>query len=272
MSNNKTLGKRSSHLLSSLYERGKVIFTIDDVSEITGLKYFSAGRLISELTKRKIISTLKKGKHIIIPREVGNIKRYLGNYYVAAREIINASDYYVGFYSAMHFRGMLTHPVNRVHIVAPKRQRVPKKLKGGMKIINVNQKYIWGITDEWVTKTEKVRFSNLEKTIVDSLAYPKYCGGITEIAGGIWITRDSIEFKKLYDYVNKFNRYVIGKRLGYILEILNLDEAIRKKLKKFVNKRYDLLDPQLPKNSINRNNWRLIDNVGKKEIKRIIEH
>ena len=78
MAASRTLGKTSAKLISSLYDQNKLIFTIKDVSTITGLDYFSAGRFISELKKRKIISTLKKVKNIIIPQELETIDNLLG--------------------------------------------------------------------------------------------------------------------------------------------------------------------------------------------------
>ncbi|HBY57292.1 MAG TPA: hypothetical protein DEG96_05465 [Candidatus Atribacteria bacterium] len=118
---------------------------------------------------------------------------------------------------------------------------------------------------------EKIRISNIEKTIIDCLTYPRYCGGITEIAKGIWIVKDKLDYKTLLNYVNRQNKNVVAKRLGYLLELLNIgDSNIILGLKKYVRDRYDLFDPTLSVKRIDRNSWRLIDNVGQKQIKNII--
>ncbi|MCK4308814.1 MAG: hypothetical protein KAW42_02435, partial [Candidatus Atribacteria bacterium] len=63
----------------------------------------------------------------------------------------------------------------------------------------------------------------------------------------------------------------VAKRLGYLLELLNIgDSNIILELKKYVKDRYDLFDPTLSIKRINKNSWRLIDNVGQKQIKNII--
>ena len=130
---------------------------------------------------------------------------------------------------------------------------------------------IWGIKEEWINSKEKIRISDIEKTIIDCLTYPQYCGGITEIAKGIWLAKDKLDYKTLLSYADKCNKNVVAKRLGYLLELLNIgDSNILLELKKYVKDRYDLFDPTLSIKRINKNSWRLIDNVGQKQIKNII--
>jgi predicted transcriptional regulator of viral defense system len=99
MKNLKTLGPVSANLISSLFDKGKTIFTVSDVKEITGLKDDWATALTYKLIKRNIIARLKPGKYIIIPQELGKQSYYIGNWYVAAREIVKSPDYYISHYT-----------------------------------------------------------------------------------------------------------------------------------------------------------------------------
>lgn len=38
-------------------------------------------------------------------------------------------------------------------------------------------KDLFGITEMWVDKSEKIRVSDLERTLLDGLKQPAYCGG-----------------------------------------------------------------------------------------------
>ena len=269
----RTLGKVSAYLISKLYEENKPIFTIRDAQRILNKDYNETTDLLSELVKRKVISRLKRGKFLIIPQEVGEVEQYIGNWYVAAREVVNSPQYYIAFYSAMHYWGMLTQPLIKIFVATPKRQVVPEPMKGKLVFIFVKEKFIWGVKEEWVTRTQKVRISDLEKTIIDALAHPQYCGGITEIAKGIWIVKDRIDYYKLNEYVDRYGKNVVAKRLGYILEILKIDQPnLLKQLRKYVKNRYDLFDPTLPKRNQAKNNWRLIDNIGQKQILNLIQY
>ena len=95
----RTLGKVSAYLISKLYEENKPIFTIRDAQRVLNKDYNETTDLLSELVKRKVISRLKRGKFLIIPQEIGEVEQYIGNWYVAAREVVNSPQYYIAFYS-----------------------------------------------------------------------------------------------------------------------------------------------------------------------------
>lgn len=63
--------------------------TIEKINQTTDL--------LSELAKRKVVSRLKHGKFLIIPQEIGNVEKYLGNWFVAASEVVNSLIIILGF-------------------------------------------------------------------------------------------------------------------------------------------------------------------------------
>jgi len=267
----KTLGKVSANLIKTLYDQNKVIFSIADVQKITRKNNREAADLLSELAKRKVISRLKAGKYLIIPQEIGAVEKYIGNWLVAAKSIANSPDYYIAFYTAMDYWGMVTHPITKIFVATPKRQISPKEMKNRLHFVFVNKKFVFGVNEEWIGKQEKVRISDVEKTILDGLFHPEYCGGITEIAGGIFMAREKINWQKILQCVKKYGKNVIAKRLGYILEILKIgDNRILYELKEYIKGRYDLFDPTLPAKKKAKNNWRLVDNISPEQIKKII--
>ena len=93
----------------------------------------------------------------------------------------------------------------------------------------------FGIEDKWVTKQEKVKVSNPEKTVIDALMRPELCGGITEIAKGIWLKKHDLNYQKLLNYSRRIKVKAVAKRLGFILEVLNLsDKNMLAKLKIYI--------------------------------------
>lgn len=273
MDRNRTIGKISAYLINMLYEENKAVFTIHDAQKILGKDYNSTSDFLSKMTKRGVIGRLKSGKFIIIPLEVGNVENYTGNRLVAAKEIINSPMYYIGFYSAMNYWGMMTQPLLKTFVVTPKRQVVPSHLKDLFIFIYMKEKHIWGVNEEWVTRTERARLSDIEKTILDGLLYPHNCGGITEIAKGIWLVKNKIDYQKLEEYVARYNKNIIAKRLGYILEILEIPQkSLLARLSQYIKDRYDVFDPTIPAARTGKNNWHIIDNIGRQQIKNIIKY
>jgi len=265
----KTLGPVSANFILTLYEKNKIIFTPKDVIEITGLRDKHLYRFIQQLIERELILRLKPGKYFVISQEIGKQSKFIGNWFVVAREIANSPKYYISYYSAMDIHNMLTQPLLKVYITTSKQLR--KKIHS---IVNVTFEFIyskpekiWGIEEVWVTNTEKVRVSDIERTIIDCLDKPKYSGGILEISKGIWIQKGSIDFEKLINYLENFDKFIVAKRLGFILQTYNLlDSKLINKFKKFINQKYYLLDPTLPSYPTYKNNWKLIVNISPDEL------
>jgi len=273
MTSMKTLGAVSANLISSLYKLNKTIFKLQDIEAITGLKENAASDLAGKLIKRNIISRLKQGKYIIIPQEIGKDSKYIGNWYVAAREIVNSPDYYISYYSAMDMHNMVTHPVTKVFVNTPKQEYKKQKIAGGVifEFIYISSKNLWGIKNFWVTKSEQVKVSDIERTIIDCLYRPQYCGGILEIAKGLWMQKQKIDFDRLFNYAVRFDRIVVIKRLGYILESLGLKDACYlNKLKSKINNKYYTLDPLLNAVETYKNLWKCIANISPQEIKQAV--
>lgn len=267
----KTLGPVSANLISFLYSSNKIIFTLVDIENITGLRDGAARDLASRLIKRNIIARIKYGKYIIIPQEIGDNVSYIGDWYVVAREIVKSPDYYISYYSAMDIHNMITHPVTKVFVTTPKQEYNKQRVVGNttFEFICMTAKYIWGIQKFWVTKSEQVRVSDIERTIIDCLYRPKYCGGVMEIIKGLWIKKAKINFDILFDYVIKFKKIVVIKRLGYILESLHLQTAnYLNELRTRINDKYYVLDPLLSTEKTYKNFWKLIANIGPEEMRK----
>lgn len=270
----KTLGPVSSKLILSLYESNKLIFTPKDVEDITGIKGKHLYRFIQQLINREVILRLRQGKYFVIPQEIGRESKYIGNWYLVAREIANSHLYYISHHSAMDLHNMLTQPLMKIYITSPKQERRKRRTIGNVPFEFIYQKRekIWGIQEIWITNTEKARVSELERTILDCISKPKYSGGILEVAKGIGIQKEKINFSKLLDYIKKLNSNVVAKRMGYILEALRIgDEDFIKELKRHINNKYYILDPILTVTDSFKNDWKLIANISKEELFKAIQ-
>jgi len=273
MATRKTLGPVSANLISALYATGKTIFTATDVENITRLRGNAATDLTSELVGRNVIARIKRGKYIIVPQEIGDDVNYIGNWYVVAREIVKSPDYYISHYSAMDIHNMVTHPITKVFVTTSKQEHKKQKIVANVtfEFIYTNAKHIWGIKNFWVSNSEQVRVSDIERTIIDCLYRPKYCGAILEIVKGLWIQKGKIDFDKLLNYALKFDKFVVIKRLGYILETLELkDNDYLNILRARINNRYCVLDPLLTTQETHKNSWKCIVNIGPQEMEKAV--
>lgn len=267
----KTLGSQAGRLVTELHERGKTIFSYAHVEDITGLSLKSSRSLILRMVNRGVVTRLKAGLFILVPFEMGREREYLGNPFVVARELCGTPDYYISHVSAMEIHQMVTQPQLVVYTATPKFLRPRLVLGTEFRFVRCKAEQFFGYADHWVTKTEKVQVSDLERTIVDGLKQPEYCGGFSEIAKGFWMRREDIDPGKLVDYALKINVGAVIRRLGFLLELFEM-EASREleRLRERLTMTYSVLDPIMPPEGKFLGRWRLKLNVNPEEIEAVV--
>jgi predicted transcriptional regulator of viral defense system len=264
----KTLGFQAANLLAELHEHGRMFFSLHDVEKITGLQPKSARNFVAQLVTRGVATRLKPGLFILVPFEIGREREYLGNPYLVAREIAGDEKYFISHASAMDLHGMVTQPQLVVYTSTMKLTRPRTILGTEFRFFKTKPQHFFGLTDHWVEKTEKARVSDLERTVIDGLKHPEYCGGFSEVAKGFWIRREDFQPKLLVDYALQLGVGAVIRRLGFLLETCDVqapDEISR--LRNNITATYHLLDPVLPPGGKFSSHWRLRLNVSPEEIK-----
>ena len=267
----KTLGPQAARLVTALHERGRRVFALADVAAITDLEEASARSFARKLVDRGVATRLRAGLFILVPFELGREREYLGNPYVVARELMRGKRYYVSHASAMDLHGMLTQPRFGVHVTSLSSVRGRTVLGTEFRFVRCRPSHFFGTTSHWVDKQEKVVVSDLERTVVDGLRQPGYCGGLTEVAKGFWMRRTDLNVKKLVDYALRLDVGAVIRRLGYILEAYGVGEREEiERLRTRLTATYLLLDPLLPPEGKFLARWRLRLNVSREEIQAVV--
>jgi predicted transcriptional regulator of viral defense system len=271
MSNTKTLGAVSADILLRLSGEGKMIFSIAEAQELSGKSYKSTAGLLGQLVKKGWLIRLVPGKYLIVPLEAGLESIPMVDWYVIAREVLGALPHYISYYSALKLHQMTTQPVNMVYITVP-RQRTSRTIAGmEYRFVYANKGAFWGSEAFWVTDQEQVQVSDLEKTMLDCAAHPHLCGGIGELAKGIWLRKDDIDENRLSAYAERLDHKAAVKRIGFLLETFSLGrpETIST-LQALLNQRYTALDPTVPDEGAYRARWRLQVNLDPAELKAVV--
>ncbi len=269
----KTLGPKAATLVAELHERDKAIFSNSDVERIIGLAPKSARGLARRLVDRGVATRLKPGLFILVPFELGHEREYLGNPYVIAREIAGGSNYYISHASAMDIHQMVTQPQLIIYSTAPRQIR-PITMSGAeFRFARCKPEHLFGVANHWVTKTQSVRVSDIERTIIDGLKQSEYCGGFSEVAKGAHMRENAINPRVLVDYALRLNLGAVIRRLGYLLELLGFDapgeiERLRTKL----TQTYAKLDPMALAEGRFLSRWRLRLNVSPEEIEEVVRN
>ena len=263
----KTLGPRSAELLTALHEHRKLIFTLEDVREFTTAPPAAARSLVAKMVRRGLASRLKGGLFALVPFELGRERQYLGNPHLVARALVGGDDYYLSHASAMEIHGMTTQPQLVVYTTSWHSFRGRTIHGMEFKFVLCGKGDFFGVIRHWVDKTEQIAVSDLERTVIDGLKQPAYCGGFSEVAKGFWMRRSDIDVEKLVGYALRLDIGAVIRRLGFLLETSSVDAPQQiERLQRKLTATYHLLDPTLPAEGRRVARWRLRLNVTPDEL------
>ena len=260
---NKYISKQSSELLKYFNEQNLNCFDYSLAHKALPYSKASAIReLFSDMTKRGLLMRLKDGVYCIIPYEQ-NAETFMPDWHLIAKHLVNDTNHYIGYYSALQIHNLITQPSLKEQIVVSKQIR-PSEIKikdVPFQFIYHNEKHFFGAKKIWIDSFNKVLCSNLEKTFIDCLFKPDYAGGIVEVARAINTSKDKIKFDILLEYAKQFDSQAVIKRLGFILEMLDINTKIIADLQKLKTASYVLLDTELPKTGKRNSRWSIQQNL-----------
>lgn len=227
--------------------------------------------LLSDMTKRGLLMRLKEGVYYIIPYEQ-NAEAFMPDWHLVAEHLVNDAKHYIGYYSALQIHNLITQPSLKEQIVVSKQIR-PSEIKikeVPFQFIYHNEKHFFGSKKIWIDSFNKVLCSDLEKTFIDCLFKPDYAGGIVEVARAIYTSKDKIKYDTLLEYAKKFDSQAVIKRLGFLLEILDINTHIIQELQQMKTASYVVLDTELPKVGKRISRWSIQQNLETETIKSAI--
>jgi len=268
----KNISSQSSHLLSYFNSLAKSCFFYDEAFKaLPESNVNSVKALLSDMTQRGLLMRLKEGVYYIIPYEQ-DAESFMPDWHIIAGNLVNNVEYYIGYYSALQIHNLITQPSLKEQVVVSKQIRpaIVKIRDVSFQFIFHNKNHFFGSKKIWVDNYHKVLCSDLEKTIIDCLFKPDYAGGIVEVARAIFISKKDINFNQLLEYAQKFHSQAVIKRLGFLLELLDIKTSIVDELQKIKTASYVQLDTELPRSGEMIKRWSIQQNLETETIKSAI--
>ena len=239
-----------------LLAKKREVFTFEEALSISGLHRESLKKVLYLLEKGGWIERIEKGKYIIIPLSAEKGKYTLNEFVIGSLFI---KPYCIAYWSALHFYGMTEQVPNTVFIktTARKKRRELEVFGVNYRIIRTKEAKFFGIRKEWIEETQ-VNITDKEKTIIDCLDKPRYCGGVVEVTKAL--KNGKLNKEKLSEYAQRIGNSGVMRRLGYICDFLEIDISLP-----MINTRnYLLLDPTMPHKGSKNAKWKLIINLDEK--------
>jgi predicted transcriptional regulator of viral defense system len=268
----KNISFQAAKLLNRLNESQIQSFSIDIAYQLLSDSNTNAvKRLLSDMTKRGLLMRVKEGLYYIIPYEQ-NPETFMPDWHLLAEILTKGSPHYIAYYSALQIHNLITQPSLKEQVVVDKQLRPSQIVIKGVifQFIYHNPKHFFGAKKIWIDDFNKVLCSDLEKTIIDCLFKPDYAGGIVDVAKAIYMSKDKIKYDQLLNYAIKFNSQAVIKRLGFLLELLEINTDIIEELHEKKTSSYVLLDTELPKQGKRISRWGIQQNLELETIKSAI--
>ncbi|MFH1077525.1 MAG: type IV toxin-antitoxin system AbiEi family antitoxin [Pseudomonadota bacterium] len=258
----KGLSERESYLLSYLSEKRKSIFSLHDVMTVLKCRYENAKVIAGRLKKKKWIISVAKGKYLIAPLAAGVKGEYTEHEFVLASVI--AEPCYIAYWTALNHYGFTEQVPGTVFVATRKKAKGREIFGTKYKFVSLLAHKFFGFSEIPVS-SYRIKISDKEKTIIDCLDKPGYCGGIEEIVKAVHYAKNEIDFDKMAKYALKMKNNAVIKRLGFILDFLGL-EPKAKSLENKVSASYAVLDPTKEKKGRMNSKWKLRINVSESDL------
>jgi predicted transcriptional regulator of viral defense system len=221
MTRERTLGPTETRLLNRLAADGQVVFTTDQARAALGDADQNINKLLYRLTRKRWLLRLEKGKYLLLPLEAGTEGRYTVHEFVIAAHLIQ--PYAIAYASALHYWHMteqLPHTVF-VQSTSRKHQREKEVLGVPYRFVTVVESKFFGVVDRTLDG-QPIYVTDREKTLVDAADRPDLSGGIVQLAQALRVARDDLDWRILDDYLDRWPTGSPKKRIGYLVESLEL--------------------------------------------------
>ena len=258
----KGLSDREAILLSTLAKDGKSIIEYNDVSNALQTTYPNARKIVERLTKKKWLIKISKGKYLISPLSAGTKSEYTEHEFVIASNLAGKKSYYIAYWSALNHYGYTEQTPLTVFVAT--NSRIANTTVHGVKyrFITINKKKFFGTKNHFIGN-KKIIISDKNKTIVDALDHPEYCGGIEEVAKCLWHAKEDISFDTIIKYSKKMQNSTIIKRLGYLIDVLEIkiSPSLYNQMLNSIGSGRSLLNHHSTKNKKSNLKWKLFVNT-----------
>lgn len=263
----RSLSKRESELILSLEWERKNFIDLKGIEKRLRCSPGYARKLAHILIKKGWLEPLTRGKYLLISASRGPKGIPDMNPYLVARSL--KQPYFFAYRLACFQHGLLSQVPTLIHI-AVRKQKQPIEIKNvRFKFIILSKKRFFG-SEEMSAFGEKLKISDLERTVLDALDRPELVGGIETAAQVLLQAGKKIVSAKILNYLQRMNDSALARRFGYLAELLGI--KLSKKLEAFLKSQVKKDPAYLGKpkrwGSAGQHNkrWNLILNVPKRDL------
>jgi len=258
-------------LIRALAGEGDRVFTMERARELAPSSGISEGYLrqsLHHLTKSGWLVRLRKGLYSLSATVPGITSAHEFEIAMAL-----APDGAISHWSALHHYGLTEQSPRKIFVLTTTDTPIPqtrsKKAghnRGGCSVggtvyqfVRVKPERFFGTQKVWVGDA-RVTITDPERTLIDGLMMPQYCGDFAEVLHALAAWGDRLDLKRIVDYALKLD-VATTKRLGWVLEGQGIDPVCLEPLLNVPVKGYRTLDSTGPRKGPCNRRWMIQENL-----------
>ena len=168
-------------LIQELAGQNKRIFTINEFKLVANKYNISKSYMnhkISSLVSKKLITPLKRGVYTLSDIF---LKGHPIQEYEIAMYLVNPAI--ISYSSALNLHGLSEQIPKKIMVTTLISSAIPQsgKFIDSFHFIKAHKEHIYGTTERAISTQASVNITDQEKTIIDCLYRPMFCGGFQEV-------------------------------------------------------------------------------------------
>ncbi|HEC34267.1 MAG TPA: transcriptional regulator [Chloroflexi bacterium] len=214
------LGPREAEFLSRLAGEGQTVFTVEQARRFWGNAAYTTN-VLQRLEGKGWLRRLERGTYLIIPLEAGPARNWSESALVIAPYLIQPAA--IAYWSALHYWNM-TEQVPRTVFVQSTRRKHRRRIEVlgiPFRFITVVEAKFFGVVKRTLDG-KPLYVTDREKTLLDAADRPDLSGGIGQLAQALRNAWADVDWQRLDKYLARWGTGSLTKRLGYLIEVLEL--------------------------------------------------
>ncbi len=258
-------------LIRKLAGEGERIFTTARAQEMASAVGLSEGYLrqaLHHLAKSGWVVRLRNGLYAISSTVPGVTPAHE---FEIAMALVNPAA--ISHWSALHHHGLTEQVPRRVFVLTTTENQIPRSRgsqatsKGNgyivgdttFQFIQVKHNRFFGTETVWIGES-RITITDPERTLIDGISMPQYCGDFAEVLHAFRMHGDSLNLERIIEYALRLDA-ATAKRLGWILDQQGIDSAKLDPLLQVEIKGYRTLDPTGPRKGPCNRRWMIQENL-----------
>jgi predicted transcriptional regulator of viral defense system len=211
----RSLSPTEAKVILSLEAEGRDLVSLSEIRQRAGISAGFARKLAHGLVHRGWLQRVHRSVYLLSPSRYGPDALPDTDPFRLGSRLVE--PYYFAFATAAELLGLLPQAGHVYYLVTTTRAPTSKGLAARFRFVRVGAKRFYGVR-AIERRSEHLRVSDLERTVLDCLRRPELSGGMAGVSHVLAIAKPQLNWKRLGSYLDRYGSRSLELRLGYLLE------------------------------------------------------